>query len=168
MQFYHNTILIASMVEVSKVLKNEIIVKPAWFLSNFRSEKIALSHESSKQCNSIRLWKTYVVLDCWYNDFRSSEFIGALDYTIKDDFIKIEYLNTENHIFTSKESRKLKSDFIEFLKDIAKRDNKNKIVIDVHENLRIFKQDYECEGFIVTNRRCPINSYWIETELLVK
>jgi hypothetical protein len=128
------------------------------------------------------MWKTKSVFDLWYDDFNTRNFVGALDYEVHPDHIKIEYmsineptensrdkkykkiLDQNNDVITAEESDELRRAMLDFVKCLAKEDNKSKIVVDVHHNLRIFNKYYHTEGFNVTDRTCSDNPYWIETE----
>lgn len=117
------------------------------------------------------------MLDIWYNDFNFSgrEFIGALDFIIYDTYIKINYIgfiNKEkqhmyNNILDESDVEDLINAFIYYLKLIGIKENKEKIILDVHENLRYFNKYYYYNGFNITNRKCIDNPYWIETELIL-
>jgi hypothetical protein len=50
---------------------------------------------------------------------------------------------------------------------LAKEECKDKIILDVHENLRIFFKYYYYIGFKTTNKKCTDNPFWVETELIV-
>ena len=144
--------------------------------SCFYCDRIAIKHYSRGNLNVIRAWNTPSVLDIWYNDFKTSSFVCAIDYAVKDDHIKIEYFNMNDDescsIFPSpdglnhKEAKELNRAMIDFVKQIAENEKKKKIVIDVHQNLRIFNKYYGCEGFTATKRKCSDNPYWIEAEML--
>ena len=56
---------------------------------------------------------------------------------------------------------------IQFITGVAKQEQKKKIKLDVHENLRLYKQRFEEHGFVLTDRRCKDNRSWIETEKTV-
>ena len=102
-------------------------------------------------------------------------FIGALDYTIQEDHIKIDYININDdekkHMFHSNldqnEAEDLIKAFIQFLKIVAKKEKKNKIVLDIHSNCRIFHKYYYYQGFNITYRQCKNNPFWIETEIIL-
>ena len=52
---------------------------------------------------------------------------------------------------------------IVFIENIAKHNNKNKIVIDVHNGLKIYNEYYK-DYFELTNRRSLTNQFWLEAE----
>jgi hypothetical protein len=68
---------------------------------------------------------------------------------------------------TDEENRELFRAMIDHLTTVAQREGKPKIVVTVHENLRIYIKYYEPEGFVLTERRCQDNSFWIEAELVL-
>lgn len=137
--------------------------------------KFAIKQYKKENMNIIRIWKTNVLFDYWYDDFNrcGKNWIGSLDYTIHDTYIKINYLNINDyekgHIYNYPldifDAEDLIKSLINFLKLVAEKEKKNKIILDVHKNLRLYKNYYYYEGFIVTNRKCSTNPYWIEVEM---
>ena len=146
------------------------------------SQKYVINHEQSKYhgtenpYHSIRIWKTNTLCNFWYNDQHSSSFVAALDYQIRPNDLRIEYLNVNDDEccykekpITQHQARMLHSYLLDYVKDTAKKENKSKVIVDVHQNFRIFNKDYLKEGFKTTGRRCKDNPYWQEIELdLVK
>ena len=143
-------------------------------------DKIAIQHSLCENIHSIRIWKTKSLFDYWYNDFHyyHKNFIAALDYTIYDKYIKIDYLYINdlnnninfrlyNNPLDEYESEDLFKSLINFVKIIAKKENKDKIIKDVHKNLRIYEKYYYYNGFKVTDRKCIDNPFWIETEIIL-
>ena len=130
-------------------------------------ERIAIKHYTQNNQNVVRIWKTNSLFDYFYSDHLSpySTFIGAIDYTINDDHVKIDFLcinDDENK--NNYEMLILKKSLINFIKNLANEKNKSKIIVDVHKNLRLYKKYYSNEGFKQTNRKCTDNPYWIEAE----
>jgi hypothetical protein len=103
----------------------------------------------------------------------SENFITCIDYTIDEKQVKIEYFTindkeyckySENKNFLSEDdSNEIKKSMIIFIENIAKLNNKNKIVIDVHNRLNIYNKYYK-EYFQLTNRRSLTNRFWLEAE----
>ncbi len=112
----------------------------------------------------VRIWKTRSFLDIWYDDFlsSSSQFVAAIDYEMRPDHLKIEYMNI-NDVFTvnSEESRQLNTALIAWMKVTAREESKPKVIVDVHHNLRIFDKYYRSEGFRVTERKSHDNHFWL-------
>lgn len=53
-------------------------------------KRIALKHEKLDGMFSIRIWKTNSLLDLWFDRrMAGSSFLGALDYRIDNDAVKI-------------------------------------------------------------------------------
>jgi hypothetical protein len=137
--------------------------------------RIAIELHLKKNRNIIRIWRTKCLFNYWFDDFKhcSNNFIGALDYTIHDTYIKIDYLsinnsenkNMYNNPLDQYESEDLITSLINFIKIIAKKENKDKIIIDVHENLRLYEKYYYYNGFDITNRKCKANPFWFEAEI---
>jgi hypothetical protein len=123
------------------------------------------------------MWRTKSLFNFWYDDFTNSQgrFVAAIDYTINDDNIKIEYLNiNDGEDYPNKlckldsvEASILTSALIDFMKIKAKEENKQKLIIDVHRSLRIYEKYYRELGFIITDRKARYNSHWIESELVI-
>jgi hypothetical protein len=72
-----------------------------------------------------------------------------------------------NHCLNEYDAEELMNSLIAFVKLVAKKENKKKIIIDVHQNLRIFMKYYWHQGFENTDRKCIDNPYWIESELVL-
>jgi hypothetical protein len=112
-------------------------------------------------------------MDIWYDEPQSNNFIGIFDYGIFDDYIKIIGLSINDHVLlgyhesmlTESESQELMKSIIQHVKNVAQQENKPKIILDVHHNLRLYKKYFYPNGFIVTNRKCSDNPFWFESEL---
>jgi hypothetical protein len=132
----------------------------------------------NENINIIRIWKTKSVFDYFFSIFcyNNTNFIGAIDYSINDDNIRIEYLFINDNddknkfydnILDENESIKLTKSLINYIKILAKEKNKNKIVVEVHNNLRLYKKYYMNEGFIINNDKSTSDPCWIETEFIL-
>ena len=103
-----------------------------------------------------------------------NNFIAALDYTIEDKHIKIDYLNindidTHNlfrneQYFDEYEAIHMTNCLLTYTENIARSLSKEKIVIDVHENLRLYNKFYKGAGFVLTTRRASGNPFWLQVE----
>ena len=102
--------------------------------------------------------------------------IACLDYTINNDHIKIEYLSIsddfdinyrKNIILNDNDAIELKNSLILYIENIAKINNLNKIIIDVHNNLKYYNKYFKDNNFIITDKRCNDNPFWIETEKII-
>jgi len=136
--------------------------------------RIAIQHLSKKDNNTVRIWKTYSLFDWWYDTYENcgKNFIAKMVYTLNDTFIKIDYLyindgrlNLYNNPLDDDDSEDLVTELINYLKLIAIQENKKKIILDVHENLRLYEKYYYNLGFEISQRKSQINKFWIEIEL---
>ena len=136
--------------------------------------RIAIEHKSNNNNNLIRIWNTYSLFDWFYTKYEncSKNFIAAMDYKINDNCIKIEYLNINdgriklyNNPLEEDDCEDLIKELINFIKLVAIQENKKKIILDVHENLRLYEKYYYNLDFEVTDRKCKSNPYWIEVEI---
>jgi len=171
MLFLNKVLLLPSLHSLNKLLNYNIFINPSFYFCN---DIIAINHKIiNNDKNIIRIWKTNSWFYIFYNDFSTRKFIGALDYKINDDHIKIEYMNINDgensnindFILDSNDAIELNSSLINFIKNVAKTENKNKVIVDVHNNLRIFNKYYHTDNFKITSRRCSDNPYWLEAEL---
>lgn len=136
-------------------------------------DRFVINHYFDDGMNVVRIWKTKSLFDIWYDEMCGSNFIACLDYTINNDHIKIDYMNIndDNCIIKNKyklnnsESSLINNSLIEYLKIVAKENNKNKIIVDVHNNLSIYRLYYKDEGFIINSINSIDNPYWVEAEL---
>jgi hypothetical protein len=149
----------------------------------FYTDKIAIDHNVTLSKNdnlfSIRIWRTMTAWNCWYNSATNplSDFIGALDYSIRDQFIKIEYMSindpeySRNHFeqyeISMSEALLLNKTLLNFIKRIAKETKKQKIIIDVHRDLSLYERYYEREGFVLTLRKHACVPNWLEAEYVL-
>jgi hypothetical protein len=174
MLIYNKVILLPNLEALNDLLNNNDNIS-LYNCKCIYEDKIAIQHYVKKDMNIIRIWKTKSLFDYWYNDFHhcNKNFIGSLDYTIYDTYIKIDHLyindgedkNLYNNILYKYQVEYLLRCLINFVKTIAKKENKNKIILEVHRNLRLYHKYYYYEGFEVTNRKCINNPFWIETEI---
>lgn len=183
MIFCNKIVLLQNLPALYHVLKTGNM-KPQPFL--FYGERIAIHHEKIESClslsrgpvtmDSIRIWRTQSLLDWWYDTHSSGKsFVGALDYVVEKDAIKIDYITihdkdnicSNEDRLSNEESTELMNSMMQFITGVAKQEQKNKIKLDVHENLRLYKQRFEDHGFVLTGRQCKDNRCWVETEKTV-
>ena len=139
------------------------------------SDKIKLEeHLIDPNTYMLRLIKTRCFLDYPIED--SYRYIGCLDYFINknDNFIKIDYLyisdndystispHTKDYSLNDCDALYLKKSLLKYVENIALTNNINKIIIDVHHNLKNYNKLYFDEGFIVSDFKCSDNPCWIE------
>lgn len=170
MIFLNKTIILPTMESLFLILTKNYYVPPK---TCFYSDRIAIKQYIRNDLNIVRVWKTKSLLDVWYDDFNSEHFLGAIDYNICNDKIKIEYMNINdyNSCLNQKfklndiEAMELNSALIEFVKTVAAENKKPKIVVDVHNNLRIFNKYYNYKGFEITNRKSIDTPLWLEADM---
>lgn len=158
-----------SLLIACKYLKNKNIDLPKCIYG----DRVVINHYKINDISVIRLWKTKSFFDLWYDNMTNDNFIAGIDYSIQDDHIKIEFMdiNDENCIIKNsykldkKDSMMINNALVRHMKIIARENNKNKIVVDVHNNLKIFGLYYKDEGFISTSRKSHDNPFWVEAEL---
>lgn len=173
--FYNKSIILKDFAMVNKILKTYSIQN----MDNSNiiyGDRYFMNHRMVGDTNVIRIWKTKSLFDIWYDEMRADNWIASIDYKIADDHLKIEYMNINDiecrlnnkYLLGNQESTEINKSMIEFVKHISKENKKDKIVVDVHNNLRIFDKYYKPEGFISTSRRCIDNPFWVEAELKVE
>jgi len=166
-------LLFSSLTNIKKYLLGKNIYTDIDSCCDIYTDKIAINFFSEDEFNFIRIWKTKVLFNLWYDNFNCRQLIAALNYEITKDYIKIDYLNINdgdgysesNFVLNLNESETIKKALLQFIKNLAIKEKKKKIIIDVHENLRIFNKYYKNEGFVTTTHRCHDNRFWIEAEL---
>jgi hypothetical protein len=180
LKFSKLTIFVSNLKQVNDVLKYDKTVKYDWF-NNFCNERYIIRKyfdEDNDKMNILRIWKTNTVFDYWYDNYSSKNFIASLYYIKKEKEIKIDYLSVNDsdypHFEEDKkspemlddiESKEIVNSLIEFLENIAKKEKKEKIIIDVHKSLYTYNKYYGTKGFVLTNRECKDNRNWFEAEL---
>lgn len=172
----NNTILVSNYEILFDLLNNKEI-DDSYNCKYIYEKKLAVQHLTKKNntnINRIRIWSTYSLLDWWYDKYENcgKNFIGCMDYSIYDTYIKIDYLNINDgatYLYTNPldedDAEDLIKELVNFIKLVANQENKNKIILDVHENLRLYSKYYYNLGFEVTNRKSIDNPYKLEIEL---
>ena len=179
MILYEKTILLPNLQALYELLQNNDN-ENLYTCKCIYSNRIAIKHYISKDLNIIQIWKTKSLFDFWFDPYSSRNFIATLNYTIDNTNIKINYLgindNERQNMYFNYQNKNMLDDydaedlvknFIDFLKLVAIKEKKVKIILDVHENLRLFLKYYYYLGFKTTDRKCSYNPFWIETELIV-
>jgi hypothetical protein len=167
MQLLNKTILLASFNDIRNLLELDLIK------NNCLSNNIAVKHYINNSLNIIRIWNITSISNYLYQDFTLNNFIIAVDYRIELGRVKIEYLNIndkeyirgiKNINFLNKyDVYEITRSMLIFIENMARKNNKNKIVIDVHNSLINYNKYYK-EFFKITSRKCLDNPYWIEVE----
>jgi hypothetical protein len=167
MQFFKKTVLLASFYDISKLLEHNIIK------TNYISNNIAVRHYMHQDLNVIRIWNVNSISKYLYEESAINNFIIAFDYKIEQDRIKIEYLNMNDNKYsntkynsnylTDNDVYELTSSIVIFIEKIARENNKNRIVIDVHKDLKTYNKYYK-DFFQVTSRISLDHPRWIEIE----
>jgi hypothetical protein len=174
MIIYNKTILLPNLEELYELLNNNNN-ESLYICKCIYEDRIAIQHYIKNNMNKIQVWKTKTLFDCWFNDFDhcNKGFIASFDYTIHENHIKIDNscINDNYHDelydnpLNEYDSEKLIKSLINFVKKVAIKQNKKKIILDVYDNLLIYKKYYYYIGFNKTDRICIDNPFWIETEM---
>jgi hypothetical protein len=150
--FHNKIVLVANVNELCKMLQSPHVVPP--LRPCIYGDRIAIKHSMTRNTHVVRIWKTRSFLDIWYDEFSSSssQFIAAIDYKVRPDHLKIEYMNINDGFcssgvdgitVSSMESCQLNTALIAWMRVTAREESKSKIIVDVHHNLRIFDKYYD-------------------------
>jgi hypothetical protein len=170
------TFLLSGWEELHAALRQGQLSDDACFCK--LNPTIALKCESKQQQRIIRVWNTNSWFGFWHDELSVSNFIGAMDYTIHDDHIVIDYLCANDEInvklfensqprepLSNLEATQLMKSFICFVKNITEEENISVIRKDVHQNMFFYEKYLMDNGFITTGTRCEYNPQWLETEV---
>jgi len=125
------------------------------------------AYNNNKNFNFL-CWKS----KCIYDEYSHDNKIFTIDYNINNDILKIKHLSINNdyyeknniiknnNLLTNEETLKIKRYIFNYLSTM----NINKITIDIHSNLNRYNYELKDEGFVITNKRCYSNPFWIEAE----
>jgi hypothetical protein len=173
----NNTILVSNFELLFNLLNNKEL-ENSYNCKYIYEKKIAIQHLTkinNININRLRIWSTYSLFDWWYDKYDNcgKNFIGCVDYILHDNYIKINYLNINDSQTTNlyinpldlDDAEDLIRELINFIKLVAFQENKKKIILDVHENLRLYNKYYYNLGFEVTKRKSEGNPYWVEIEI---
>jgi hypothetical protein len=174
------TFILPSFLSINNFMKTNKIPININICCDIYSKKIIVEHKQNiGDLYILRIYEQSVLFNRWYSNLNSARFIAALDYSINKEHIKIEYMNINDIEYigskiydepklTNFDSIRINKWLIDYIKTIAQDLNKEKVIVDVHYNLRIFNNYYLGEHFIATKRQCIDNPYWIEAEYIVK
>jgi len=178
------TTIFSNFNELHQYLRIGLVPKQPY---NVYSNKLMVHHTVDNNINTFtpfqrgadsilhryRICKTKLLFDYAGNDYTPlNNYVAALDYSVNPDNIKIEYINVDNcennnyndFYFDEKQTFELKKSLIAYVKNLAKEENKNKVIVDVHHNLNTYNLLYSTEGFKVTTRNSIHGPHWIEIE----
>lgn len=158
----NKNILVSQLSNIHSLLQNQpVTIYPCLY-----ANRMVFRHETKKEANNIRIWKTKSFLDIWYPGNKT--YLGAIDYYLKKDHLQIEYIYVNQNALIEDESQKLMGSMIEYVKIKARDSNKPKIRLSVHENYYMYNKFFQHRGFVLTDRRDEKNHFWIETEYDIK
>lgn len=174
MILYNKTILLPPTLQALYNLLQNNDDESLYSCKCIYSDRIACKHYicGVQQNHIIQIWKTKSLFDYWFDGFGSRNFIACINYTIHDTYIKIVHLGIEKSL-DEYDAEDIVKCLVNFVKLVAIQENKTKIVLDVHQNLRIFLKYYYYIGFTPIlledekYKKCTDNPYWIETELIL-
>lgn len=125
----------------------------------FYGNKIAIEHNQEDKLHRLIIFKTNPFLNYWFN--QDKKYIAVLDYFINEETVNIDYINVndEENLSYGKEklsrseSKELVQSMVQYVKNIANKENKSKILLDVHYNLRIYNRDFKDIGFSINKQK---------------
>ena len=164
MQFHHKILLLPNLYVLNDLLNNNSLEDLNLFncncyynCNNIYENKIAIKHWKETNINYIRIWREYSLFGYFFNKngYEGKNFITALDYIIYDTFIKIDYFyindnekfNMYNYPLDIFEAEELVESLIYYLKNIAIQEKKNKIIMSLNNNIKIFEKYFYYNGF---------------------
>jgi len=145
-----------------------------WLPYSIFNEKIAIKfiEDELNGINILKIWKTNTIFDYGYENFSFENFIIFLCYKKTYNSIKIESLTINepnlkilNELNELNKINNVIEFIINFLKKIAINININKIIIEVHKDLKIYKKIYKNIGFVLTNILSYDNPDYKQAEL---
>ena len=175
MLLYNKTILLPNLNPLYELLNNNDN-ESLYTCKCMYADRVAIRHYiRDEKKHIIQIWKTKSVFDYWYDPYCSRNFIACMNYTIHDTFIKIDYIGINDNECINMyyipldeyDAEDLIQHLVNFVKIIATKENKLKITMNVHENLRLFMKYYYDLGFKTTDNKCADNPFLVETELVV-
>lgn len=128
---------------------------------------------ANKKHYSLRCWLSMCLFNFYTESKNNDNSIFSVDYIENDENIKIEYLEINNDfydkeynynkkILSDSEVLILKKAVFDYIENVAISENKNKLIIDIHNNMKRYDKELKEEGFINTNKRCIDNPFWYE------
>lgn len=170
----NKTTLVPSLTVVCKILSNSCAECSCDFLY---STNCAIMHKSLDDINhTINIWRTNAIFNYWHTNFDPFDydnFLASINYKIDQDAIVIENLiindidfsikNNNKRFLSNIKAKNLAKSIIKYIENIAKEENKNKIISYIHYNLKYYDKYYKDECFELTGKSklmhyTPLNS----------
>jgi len=166
-----NTLVLRDLNAVTNYLKKNTHktfikdIRPFW--PNV-GKNILVQHSIIKQLHSITIWNTNMFTSEMTEDMNSlsyflpnsntkSNFIGALDYYINKDRLKLDYFKAT--------TEQVRSGLLKYAENNAKECNINKLIIEVHgNNIEKYNEFYKKYNFYPNGKVCRPNPFFVEIE----
>jgi len=185
--------LFHSILTLSNFLKLNLIDNSYKF--NFLNKKYILKNNyyntilnDNIEYHNLKCWNSICFFDYHMENFNDNNMIFSLDFSINKEeinetFIKINYLYVNNDYYDIKyneyfnlekrtklliesETKLIIKSLFSFIENIAKKENINKIIIDIHSNLERYEYELKELGFIINDKNTE-NSFWIQAEKII-
>lgn len=179
-QLFNSILTIATTLKTNEYKKN--IFNNYIFKHNYNTNIFS----NSIEYHNLNCWKSYCIFDYCINNLNDENIIYSLNFNINkkdinNSFIKIDYLYVNNDYYDIKyneyfkRNNKLKEDetnliiksLMIYIENFAKKENINKIIMDVHINLERYNYELKDLGFILNYNINNINPYWIQCEKII-
>jgi hypothetical protein len=188
-QLFNSILIMTNALRLNNIINNNS------YNFNFFNKNFILKNNyyntifsDSIEYHNLRCWNSRCFLNYQLENFNENNMIFSLDFFInKEDinntFIKIDYLYVNNDFYTIKYNEFLKKtniilkdtetkliikSLIYYIENIAKKENINKIIIDVHNDLERYNYELIGLGFNLNNDIiCKLNPYWIQAEKII-
>ena len=187
-QFFNSILTMTTFLNLNTEITNNYILKTPLISNSYiiKHYNYNTKFRNNIEYHNLKCWNSKCILKFYFENFNDENTIFYLDYSINkendNNIIKIDNIYVNNDFYDNKyrdffENRKslLKNDetklilksLINFIENFAKKNNINKIVIDIHNNLERFNYELKNLGFIITERISLINPFWLEAEKII-
>jgi len=130
-------------------------------------KNILFQHYTNEEVHRVRIWNSTMFtskmtenMNCFSHIYPEhnlkSNFIGALDYYINKNNLKLDYLNAT--------TEQVRSGLLKYAENNARGHNINKLILDVHNDSKIYNKLYKKYDFYPNGKWCDDNPFYIEIE----
>lgn len=191
-QLFNSILIMTTVLKLSTDIN--IALEPKKDFFNIYSKKYIVEHNryntkfrNSIEYHNIQCWKSQCILNYHIENENDNNMIFNLDFSINRDdinntFIRIDYMEINNDFYNRKyfhysklkillnndEVKIIRKSLIKFMENWAFKKNITRIIIDVHNNLERYNEEFKDMGFVITANKCSLNPYWIELEKQLK
>lgn len=135
----------------------------------FYRNKVVVGEYEDSPTHIIRIWKNHAIAGINCSITGGERMIGAMDYSVSANKFKIDYIyvrDVDSMQYDTPTDPTKSCEYVKLMISIAEKKARDlgfeNIIMDTHQNLKLYKRYYENEGFEMTGRPASDHRSWLE------